>query len=172
MADRLIQLIAPDAYRPRYDDRAERDHGDLARSAADVEHHAPDGLLDRDTGADRRRDRLFDQMHTPRARAECRLLDGTLLDLGDARRRTHDHTRMRPPAVKRASNEIPQHLFGYRKVGDHPMTQRTRRGDRRRRAADHPLGLDTDRVDLARQRVDGNDGGLRRNDAPATDVHK
>jgi len=99
-------------------------------------------------------------MHAPRARAESRLLDGTLLDLGDARGSTHDHTRMRPPAVERAMNEVAQHLLGYREVCDHPVAQRTRRGDRRRRTADHPLSLDTDRVDLAGQRVDGNDGGL------------
>jgi len=68
-------------------------------------------------------------------------------------------------------NEVAQHLLSYRKVCDHPVAQRTRRGDRRRRAADHPLGLDTDRVDLAGQRVHGKQRRAPRQRCPCADVH-
>ena len=69
---------------------AERDHGHLARAAADVDDHPPDWLLDREPRPDGRRDRLFDQVHPAGAGGQRSLFYRALLDLGDARGRAHD----------------------------------------------------------------------------------
>ncbi len=77
---------------------------------------------------------------------------------------------MRPSAVERARDEVAQHLLGDGEVGDHAVAQRARRRDRCGRTSDHPLGLDTDRLNVAAQRINRDYGRLGRHDAPATDV--
>ena len=53
----------------------------------------PDGPRDRDVGADRRRERLLDQVRLARAGLERRVLDRALLDRGHARRHRDHHRR-------------------------------------------------------------------------------
>ena len=74
---------------------------------------------------------------------------------------------MRPPAVKHATDEVAQHLFGDLEVGDRAVTQRTDRRDRRRRAANHPIGLSTDRMHRTAVGVDRDDRRLRNDDPVA-----
>ena len=169
--DRLVEVVAADAHRARDDDLPERDDGDLARAAADVDHHAPDRLGDRDAGADGRRDRLLDQVDLARAGRPRRLLDRAALDLGDPGRRADDEARVRAAALEHLRDEVAEHLLGHLEVGDHAVAQRPRRRDRRGRAADHALGVGPDGVDLARALVDRDDGRLGQHDAAAAHVH-
>ena len=82
--DRVVHLVAADADRLRDDDPAERDHRHLAGAAADVDDHRAGRLADRQAGADRGRHRLLDQVGLAGAGRQAGLLDGALLDPGDA----------------------------------------------------------------------------------------
>ena len=62
VGDRLVEAVAADAHGARDDDAAERDDGDLARAAADVDDQVARRPGDGHVGADRRRQRLFDQI--------------------------------------------------------------------------------------------------------------
>ena len=73
---------------------------------------------------------------------------------------------MGPAAVEHLADEVAEHRLGHREVGDHPVAQRSRRRDRRRRAPDHPLGVGADRVHLAGRRVRRHHRGLRDDDPP------
>jgi hypothetical protein len=101
-----------------------------------------------------------------------RLLDGALLDLGDAARSAHDQARMRDATVDHLSDEVAQHLLGDLEVGDDAVAQRSRGRDRRRRASDHPLGLVADRVNLAGGQVRRDDRRLGDDDPPPAHVHE
>jgi hypothetical protein len=92
--DRGVELVAAGADRLAGDDAAERDDGDLGGAAADVDDHAADRVGDRQPGADRRRHRLLDDVHLPRAGLVAGVLDGAPLDAGDARRHADDQPRL------------------------------------------------------------------------------
>ena len=147
--DRLVHLVAADAQALADDDAAEGDHRDLGGAAADVDDHVPGRLGDRQPGADRGGHRLLDQVGLARAGAERRLLDGALLDAGDARRDADDDARVREAVLVHLLDEVAEHLLGDVEVGDDAVLQRPDRGDRPGRAAEHALGLDADRVHLA-----------------------
>src|SRR5262249_5825886 len=152
------------------DDAAERDDRDLARAAADVDDHVPGRLGDRQPGADRGGHGLLDQVRLPRPRRQRRLLDGALLDAGDAARHADDDAGMRETMLMDLLDEVPQHLLGDVEVSDDAVLERADRLDRPRGATEHPLGLDADRVDLARRLVDRDHGRLRQDDAAPADV--
>ena len=168
--DRLVHLVAADAQRLRDDDPAERDDGDLGRAAADVDDHVPGRLGDGEAGADRGGHRLLDEVGLARAGGERRLLDGALLDAGDAGRDADDDARVREAVLVHLLDEVAQHLLGDVEVGDHAVLQRADRGDRARRAAEHALRLDADRVDVARALVDRDDRRLGEHDPTAAHV--
>ena len=168
--DRLVHLVAADAQRLRDDDAAERDDRDLGRAAADVDDHVPGRLCDGETGADRGRHRLLDEIRLARARGERRLLDRALLDARDAGRHADDDARVREAVLVHLLDEVAQHLLGHVEVGDDAVLQRTDRLDRPRRATEHPLRLDADGVHLAGALVDRDDRGLREHDPAPADV--
>ena len=168
--DRLVHLVAADAQRLRDDDAAEADHGDLGGAAADVDDHVPGRLGDGEPGADRGGHRLLDQVGLARAGGERRLLDGALLDPGDARRDADDDARVREAVLVDLLDEVAEHLLGDVEVGDDAVLERADRLDRARRAAEHPLRLDSDRVHLAGALVDRDDRGLGEHDAAPAHV--
>src|SRR5581483_1298248 len=168
--DRFVELVAPDTQRARQHDPPERDHGDLARTAADVDDHPSDRLGDVEPRPDRGGDRLLDQVHVARAGGERGLLDGALLDLRDAGWRAHDQTGMGSLTIENLTDEVAQHLLGDLEVGDHAVTQRAAGGDRRRRAPDHPLGVRADRVHLPAAGVGRHDRRLGDHDPLTLDV--
>src|SRR4051812_12581371 len=137
--DRLVELVAADADRLRDDDAAEGDHGDLARAAADVDDHGARGLADGQPGPDRGGHRLLDEVGLARTGREAGLLDGALLDAGDAGGHADDDARVRPAVLVHLLDEVAEHLLRHLEVGDHPVLERPDRGDRARRAAEHPL---------------------------------
>ena len=102
------------------------------------------------------------------AGGERRLLDGALLDSGDAGGDADDDARVREAVLVHLLDEVAEHLLGDVEVGDDAVLQRADGGDRAGRAAEHPLRLDADGVDLARALVDRDDGRLAEDDpAPA-----
>ena len=129
----------------------------------------PVGSADREPGADRGGHRLLDQVRLARAGGQRRLLDGALLDAGDARRDADDDARMREAVLVHLLDEVAEHLLGDVEVGDHAVLQRADRADRPRRAAEHPLRLEPDGVDLAgRWSIATTDGSLSTMPRPRT----
>src|SRR5919204_477412 len=168
--DRLVELVAADPDRLRDHDAAERDDGDLARAAADVDDHRARRLANREAGADRGGHRLLDQVRLARPGREACLLDRALLHAGHPRRDADHDPRVRPPVLVHLLDEVAQHLLGHVEVGDDAVLQRADGRDRARRAAEHALGLDADGVHLAGARVDRDHAGLGEHDAAAADV--
>jgi hypothetical protein len=120
--DRVVELVAADRDRLRHDDPAQRDHRDFGGTAADVDDHVAERLLDRHVRADSRGERLLDEVHLPRAGGQRRLGDGALLDLGDPRRRAHDHAGARHAPLLDLADEVAQHLLRDLEVGYHPVS--------------------------------------------------
>ena len=125
----------------------------------------PLGSSDRQTGADRRRDRLLDQLDLPGAGGEAGLLDGALLHLRHTGRRAHHDARARVWPRVDAADEVAEHPLGHLEVRDDAVPQGTDGRDRRGRAADHPARLVADGLDAAALRVDRYDGRLGQRDA-------
>ena len=168
--DRLVELVAADADRLAHDDAAQRDHGDLARAAADVDDHVAGGLGHRQAGADRGRHGLFDQLRPARAGRVGGLFDGALLDPGHARGHADHDPRVGPLVLVHLADEVAQHLLGDLEVGDDAVFERADGADRAGRAAEHALGFGADRVDFAGAVVDSDDGRLGEHDAAAANV--
>ena len=100
------------------------------------------------------------------------LLDGALLDAGDAGGHADDDARVRPAVLVDLLDEVAEHLLGDVEVGDHAVLERPDRLDRARRAPEHALGLDADRVHFAGARVDRDDARLGQHDAAPAHVHE
>ena len=92
----LVELVAADADGLADDDAAERDDGDLAGAAADVDDHAAGRLGHRQAGADGGRHGLLDERRPARAGRVGGLFDGALLDAGDAAGHADDDARDAP----------------------------------------------------------------------------
>ena len=153
--DLLVHLVAGGADRVALDDAAEGDDGDLGRAAADVDDHAAGRLHDRQAGADRCRHRLFDQVGLAGAGVEGGVVDGALLDLGDAAGDADDDARARDAeavALVHGADEVVEHALRDVEVGDDAVLQGPHGDDVRRRAADHALRLGADREHLLRVR--------------------
>ena len=169
--DGVVELVAADADRLAGDDAAQRDHGDLGGAAADVDDHVAGGLGDRQAGADGRGHGLFDDEGVLAGPRElCGLLHGPLLDAGDARRDADHHAGLGPSPLMHALDEVAQHLLGDLEVGDHAVLQRPDGHDVGGRAPDHALGLEPDRERTTVLEIDGDDGRLVQDNAPAPDI--
>jgi hypothetical protein len=154
--------------------RTERDDGDLGRAAADVDDHVPGRLGDREPGADRGGHRLLDQEDLARAGGLGGLLDGALLDLGDAEGHADDDAGLHQrAAVVRARDEVAEHRLGDLEVGDDAVAQGAHRLDVARGSAEHLLGFFADREHLLPAAVvalHGDDARLAGDDALALHV--
>ena len=143
LQDRLVHLVARDPHRRAEDDAGERDHRDLRGAAADIHDQIAAGLLDRQPGADRGRDRLFHEVHLTRAGVPRRITYRPSLDLSDPGRYSDHDLRLdhstEPPL--RPRDEVAQHLLGHLEVRDDPVLQRLDDADLRGGAADHRLRL-------------------------------
>ena len=153
------------------DDAAEGDDRDLGGAAADVDDHVAGGLVHGEPGADRGGHRLLDDVDPAGAGLVAGLLDGALLDGGDAARHADDHPGLgEVAAAVHLLDEEPQHLLGRLEVGDDAVLERPDRGDVVGGAPDHPLGLVADGEDLAGGGVERDDAGLVEQHALAADV--
>ena len=125
---------------------------------------------DGQAGADRGCHRLLDQVGAASAGVQRSVVDGALLDLGDARWDADGDARpgqAEAEVVVHGANEVLEHLLGDAEVGDDAVTQRPHGDDVGRCAADHALGLGADGEDLLVDAVDGDDGRLVDDDAAA-----
>src|SRR3990172_5157916 len=125
------------------------------------------------TGSDSRRHRLVHQEDFAGFGAQRGVLDGALFHLGYLGRDSDDDTRRHPhlPVVS-LLNEVGQHLFRDLEVSDHAVLHRPDGGNVTRCSAEHFLGFPAHRLHLSGHLVDGDDRGLRDNDAFALDEHQ
>jgi len=163
-------LVAADAHALADDDAASEMIAHLRGATADVDDHVPGRLGDGQAPPDRGGHRLLDQIGLSRAGGERRLLDGTLLDTGDAARDADDDPRVREPVLVHLLDEVAEHLLGDVEVGDHAVLQRPDRGDRARRAAEHRFASTPTAMHLARPLVDRDHGRLVQHDAAASEL--
>jgi hypothetical protein len=144
---------------------------DLGGAAADVHHHVPGGLVDRQAGPDGRGHRLLDDVHPAGAGLVPGFLDRALLHPGDAAgHRDDDPGFGQVTAAVHLLDEVAQHPLGHVEVGDDPVLQRAHGHDVARRPPDHPFSFDPDGDDLARVGIQGHHGGFVEHDAAAPDV--
>ena len=92
------------------------------------------------------------------------------LDLGDGRRHADQHPRAVEAAHPGPAQQQPDHALGHVEVGDGPLAERADGLDVAGRAADHLPGLVAHGQHVAGLDVEGDDGGLVEDDAPAPGV--
>src|SRR5215207_7095133 len=170
--DRHVELVATGADRRVAHDPRQRDHGDLRRAAADVDHHVARRRLHGQSHADRRRHRLGDHEDLFRSGAERRVAHRALLHFGDTARHAHDHARLHleDVIVDDELQEVAQHLLGHVEVGDHAVLHRPDGDHALRRTTEHALRLEPDPFDLLALAVDRNDRWLVEDDPLTLDV--
>ncbi len=173
IGDGLVHLVAGHAHRARIDNARKRNHGDIRRSAADIDHHVARGLGNRQSGADRRHHRLLHQIDFAGLGAISRVFNGALFYLRNLRRHAdHDPRVHQHLAVVRLLNEVVEHLLRDFEVGDHAVLHRLDGHDVAGRAAQHLLGFFAHGLHFAGVLVDGDNGGLIDDDALARRVNK
>ena len=163
--DLLVHLVAGGADRVALDDAAEGDDGDLGGAAADVDDHAAGRVHDRQPGADRGSHGLFDQVGLAGAGVEGGVVDGALLDFGNAAGDADDDARARDAeavALVHGADEVVQHALGDVEVGDDAVLERTYGDDVRGGTTDHALGLGADCEHLLGHAVDRDNAEARR----------
>src|SRR5215218_3455494 len=170
--DRHVELVATCADRRVAHDARQRDHGDLRRAAADVDHHVARRGLHRQSHADRRRHRLGDHEDLLGSGAERRVAHRTLLHLGDPARHANDHARLHleDVVVDDELQEVAQHLLGHVEVGDDAVLHRPDGDHTLRRTTEHALRLEPDPFDLLALSVDRHDRRLVEDDPLTLDV--
>ena len=150
--DHVVHLVAADARRIAIGNPAQRQHRDLGRPAADIDHHRAARLGHGQARADRGGERFVDQPHARRAGVGRGVADGAALDRGRGRRHAHDDMASRAERPRDADSlfdEMLDHLFGDIDVGDHAVAQGTQRLDIGGRLAHHQLRLVADHLDAA-----------------------
>ena len=151
---------------------AARQHGDIGRAAADVEHHGAARLADRQPGAERGRHRLGDEIDLARAERDGGVVDGAALDRRRLRRHADEDARAAEAEHRLgALDELAQHLLGGDEVGDDAVAQRPHQLDALGRAPDQRLGLAPDGEDFARAAVRAHGDGRRLIDDDAAPDH-
>src|SRR6185295_7264372 len=120
--DGLIELVTAGADRRVGHDARQRDHRDLRRAAADVDHHVARRRFDGESYADRGGHRLGDHVHFFRAGRLRRVAHRALLYFGDAAGNTDNDFRSdsKQMAVDDRLEEKAEHLLGHVEVGDTP----------------------------------------------------
>src|SRR5918997_830721 len=147
-ADGVVDVVAGDPYGGLGDDAAERDHGHLARPAADVHDHGP-----------------------------LRLLDGPKLDPRNARRHADYDARADEGAEDPAlsldlADKVGEHLLGHIEVGDDAVLKRPERDDVPRGPPEHALGAGAHGDHLVGLAVYGDDRRLGEHDALPLHEHE
>jgi hypothetical protein len=165
-----------DANRGLGDDAVEGDHRVFGGPTADVHHHVAGRRVDRQSHADRGRDRLRHQMHRLAAsRAHGRIDHGALLHLGDAGGDADDDAgshQTEELVLLHPVDERVQEVFGHLEIGDDPVLERSHRIDVVGRAAEHDLRFHADREHSAAGLVDGDHRGLVEHDAATPHVQQ
>ena len=168
-----VHLIAADADGAARNDAAERDHGDLRRTAADIDDHAPRRFFDGKSRTDCCCHRLLDEIRLARARLLCSINDGTLLHLGDSRGHTDHHTRTNERlGTHRLADEILQHRLRHVKVRNDTILHRANGHNVARCAADHLLCFLAHRENVPCITFYRNHGRLTQHNSTSFDVNE
>ena len=162
--DRFIELVAGDLDGRRLDHAGKRDHGDIGRTAADVDDQVSVRLGNVDAGADGGGNRLLNEVHAARTGLNAGVDDGALLHLGDAGRNADDDARLEELEPYDLVNKFLDHALGDFIVGNDAFAQRTDRNDVARRATEHRLRFRADLQKLAAVFFDRNDARLVEDD--------
>ena len=166
LGNRLVHRVARHAERAAVDRPGERNDGDVAGAAADVDDHVARRFRDRQAGADRRHHRLLDQKDLRSPGAHRRLPHRPFLHRRDLRRHAdHDPRASQPAAVVGLADEVLEHVLGHLEVGDHAVLHRPYEEQDARRASEHLLGLGADRLDAVALAVDDDHRRLADDDA-------
>ena len=153
--DRGVKLVPAHPQAAAEDDAGEGDDCDFASPAADIHDHIARRFMHRQTDANGRGHRLFDQVHLTRAGVGGRILHSPFFNFRDARRHGHDDTWRNQFTVMNLLDEMPQHGLGDFEVGDHAVFHRADSHDVAGRAAQHPFGFVADGEHVGRARLDG-----------------
>ena len=104
--------------------------------------------------AERRRVRLFDQIHAPSARFHGRLNDRALFDLRHAGRHTDDHAWLNERKFADFFEELVEHFFGHLVVRNNAVAKRPHGHNIARRSSEHVSGCRADLKHLAGVLID------------------
>ena len=167
-----VEVEAADRHGSTAHDAAHRDDGHLGTPAADVGHEMADRLVHGQTGADRGRERFFDQGHLAHARRPDRFLDRPSLDLRTHRGHRHQHPRPREPHGHRAADHDLDHALGDVELGHRALAERADREHAARVAAQQLPGVLAHRQHFAGARVHRDDGRFLEDHALALAVHQ
>lgn len=163
--DRGVELVPRQLDRRFADDAVEGEHRDVARTAADVEDEVAVRPRDVDTRADRRRDRLLDQVDAARAGLHGGVDRRLRLHASDERGHAERHPRFHHIVGTGLFHEVFDHRLGHLVVGDDPVLQRADGGDLRGRLAQHVVRLVPHAEHVPGAGVDRHDRGLPQHDA-------
>ena len=134
----------------------------------DVDNHRAARLHDVETGTERRRERLLDELRVARTGLLSRFLHRALLDHRAARRDADHNARAEDEtAADDLLDEVAQHALRDVVVRDDALAQWADGDDVARRAADHLLGLITDSQDVSRITLYGDNRRLAQDNPPA-----
>ena len=168
----IVEVHPAERQRPPGHDPAEREHGDLCPPAAEHDHHAPPGVVDREPNPEGGGDVGLDQLDGPPPTGLLgRLLHRPLLHRAEPRRHDHQQLRPGPPAGVHLEQHVAQHPGADVDVGDHAVLHRPDHLDRRRRAAQHAAGLAAHGHRPPVLRRQGDEGGLLEDDPAPGDEH-
>ena len=170
LADVALDVVGKDVAgridRLGADDAAQRDAGDLRRTAADVDDHVAFGRLDVEARTQRRGHRFVDHVDFAASGVLGRIAHGTYLDVGRSRRDADHHPAARG---RRGCPEVLTFLIMPRsissvavEIGDHAVLQRPDRLDVRVGLFVHLARLVADGDHLARMRRRGPRSTVRR----------
>ena len=152
---------------------AQRNYRHIGSAAADVHHHGADGLIDRQTGTDRRRVGLFNQIHGFSTSQRRRLLHRLPGDHGQCTGHADKHLGLDNVAhADGLADKVPQKDFRHIKVHNAARLQRTNGYQLIARAAQQYFRLVAYCADVALIiAVDHNDRRFADHNAPAANIN-
>ncbi len=157
--DRDIDVGTADSFRTRRDDRSADDGGDVRGAAADIHDRRGVFIVDRNSGANRRRLSFLDHVDATDARLFSSGKQRALFNLSHFRKHAHNcaPTEMRCAAAC-FPDEVVQHRSRSLKIGDDAVNERRQHRDVARFAALHLVSFNADGDHFTGDLVNGNEG--------------
>src|ERR1700684_1234446 len=158
---RFVHFISSDTNGARIDDTAHGDDGDVSGPATDIDHHVSGRLFDRQSRANGRGHRVFDQINFAGSCAISGVLHRSLFYGSDFAGNTDDDSWVhQDSAVMSFLNKIREHLFGNLEVGDHTVFHGLDGHDVSGGSSQHFPRFTPDGDNFSTIFIDGDDGRL------------
>ena len=171
--DRFIKIITGDLYRCADNSTAQRDHSDICSTTTDIHDHISARSGNINTGSDSCCDRLLNNKYFSCACLISSILNCLLLYLSNTARYADSDLRLTERLLSNCLlNKMIQHLFRYREIRDHSLTQRTDCHDIARCTAKHQTRFLSDRFNSICISVECNDRRLFQYNALPFDINK